>query len=189
MKAYPEELPYDWFGTVACLFHDLGKLYTAEYYDERWNFLQHHRVGAKATRRVLKRLRFEEQDIDLVCDLVQNHMRPHFMLTDKGIRRLRSLDEYPRIMEMVRADIKAREGSWREFNHNLKMAERADIPEDEIEPFLDGNRIMELAKLKPGPAIGKIRDQLLKAQIADDVTSLEDAEAFVLSYVEEHRMY
>lgn len=189
MKAYPEELPYDWKGTVACLFHDVGKLYTAEYYDEKWNFLQHHRVGAKATRRILKRMRFEEQDIDLICDLVQNHMRPHFMLTDKGIRRLRSLDEYPRIMEMVKADIKARDGSWREFNHNLKMAERADIPEEDIEPFMDGNRIMEISKLKPGPAIGKIRDELLKAQIKDDVTTLEEAEQFVLDYVEEHRMY
>ena len=147
MKAYPEELPYDWKGTVACLFHDLGKLYTAEFYDDKWNFLQHHRVGAKAARPILKRLRFEEQDIDLVCDLVKNHMRPHFMLTDKGIKRLRSLDEYPRIMEMVRADIKARDGSWREFNHNLKMAERADIPVDEVEPFLDGNQIMTITDL------------------------------------------
>ena len=189
MKAYPEELPYDWFGTVACLFHDIGKLYTAEYYDGRWNFLQHHRVGAKVTRKVLKRLHFEEQDIDLICELVQNHMRPHFMLTDKGIRRLRSLDEYPRIMEMVRADIKARNGSWREFNHNLKMAERADIPDLELEPLLDGNRIMELAKLKPGPTIGKIRDQLLEAQVRDDVSTVEEAEDFVLDYVEEHRLY
>lgn len=189
MKTYPEELPFDWFGTVACLFHDIGKLYTAEFYEDRWNFLQHHRVGAKVTRKVLKRLRFEEQDVDLVCDLVQNHMRPHFMLTDKGIRRLRGLDEYPRIMEMVRADIKARNGSWREFNHNLKMAERADIPDLELEPLLDGNRIMELAKLKPGPAIGKIRDQLLQAQVRDDVSTVEDAEAFVLAYIEENRMY
>ena len=188
MKAYPEELPYDWKGTVACLFHDVGKLYTAEYYDEKWNFLQHHRVGAKATRRILKRLRFEEQDIDLICDLVQNHMRPHFMLTDKGIRRLRSLDEYPRIMEMVKADIKAREGSWREFNHNLKMAERADIPDNEIEPLLDGNQIMEMTELKPGPIIGTVRDELLKAQIAGSVNSPEDAEKFVHDYVSRNKI-
>jgi poly(A) polymerase len=106
------------------------------------------------------------------------------MLTDKGIRRLRSLDEYPRIMEMVKADIKARGGSWREFNHNLKMAERADIPEDEIEPLLDGNRIMTITGLKPGPIIGVIRDALLTAQIANDVSSVEQAEAFVLKYAD-----
>lgn len=188
MKAYPEELPYDWKGTVACLFHDVGKLYTAEFYDEKWNFLQHHRVGAKATRRILKRLRFEEQDIDLICDLVQNHMRPHFMLTDKGIRRLRALDEYPRIMEMVKADIKSRNGSWREFNHNLKMAERADIPDNEIEPLLDGNQIMELTELKPGPVIGKIRDDLLKAQIAGAVNNHDEAAAFVKDYVVKNKI-
>jgi len=188
MKVYPEELPYDWKGTVACLFHDVGKLYTAEFYDEKWNFLQHHRVGAKAARRILKRLRFEEQDIDLICDLVQNHMRPHFMLTDKGIRRLRSLDEYPRIMEMVKADIKSRNGSWREFNHNLKMAERADIPDNEIEPLLDGNRIMELTELNPGPVIGMIRDDLLKAQIAGTVNNLDDAAAFVKANVVKNKI-
>ncbi len=189
MRTYPEELPYDWKGTVACLFHNIGKLYTAEFYDETWHFHQHHRVGAKATRRVLKRLRFEESDIDLICELVQSHIRPHFMLTDKGIRRLRGLDEYPRIMEMVKADIKARDGSWREFNHNLKMAERADIPEEEIEPFLDGNQIMVISKLKPGPTIGKIRDSLLKAQIEDEISTVEEAEQFVLDYVKKHHMH
>ena len=188
MAAYPEELPYDWYGTVACLFHDVGKLYTAEYYDGKWNFLQHHRVGAKITRKILKRLHFMEEDIDLICELVQNHMRPHFMLTDKGIRRLRSLDEYPRIMEMVRADIKARGGSWREFNHNLKMAERANIPEDEIEPLLDGNQIMTITGLKPGPSIGIIREALLKAQIVDGVATEEQAEAFVLAYRDKNNM-
>jgi poly(A) polymerase len=69
------------------------------------------------------------------------------------------------------------------------MAERADIPDLELEPLLDGNRIMELAKLKPGPTIGKIRDQLLEAQVRDDVSTLEEAERFVLDYVEEHRLY
>ncbi|CCH49220.1 HD domain-containing protein [Pseudodesulfovibrio piezophilus] len=188
MQTYPEELPYDWKGTVACLFHDVGKLYTAEFYEDKWNFLQHHRVGAKVVRRILKRLRFEEQDIDLICDLVQNHMRPHFMLTDKGIRRLRSLDEYPRIMEMVKADIKSRDGSWREFNHNLKMAERADIPDNEIEPMLDGNRIMEMTQLNPGPIIGKIREDLLKAQIAGNVNTDDEAEQFVYDYVSKNKI-
>ncbi len=179
MKAYPEELPYDWYGTVACMFHDVGKLYTADYYDEHWHFLQHHRVGAKVTRKILKRLSFMSEDIDLICDLVQNHMRPHFMLTDKGIRRLKSLDEYPRIIEMVRADIKARNGSWREFNHNLKMAERADIPEEAIEPYLNGNEIMKATGLKPGPKVGMIRERLLTAQIEGDVPTAEEAVPYV----------
>lgn len=189
MRHYPEELPYDWYGTVACMFHDVGKLYTAEYFAGQWNFLQHHRVGAKVTRKILMRLRFPLEEVDLVCDLVRNHMRPHFMLTDKGIRRFKAFDEYPRVIEMVRADIKARGGSYREFNHNLKMLERADVPEEALEPFLNGNDIMKATGLKPGPAVGVIREALLKAQIAGDVCNVEDAKRFVKAYKESERLH
>ena len=79
MRHYPEELPYDWFGALACLFHDVGKLYTAEYFDGKWTFYQHHRVGAKVVRRIMNRLRFEPQETDLVCHLVRQHMRFHFI--------------------------------------------------------------------------------------------------------------
>jgi len=113
---------------------------------------------------------------------VRDHMRPHFMLTDKGMRRLKAIDEYPRILEMVRADIKARNGSYREFNHNLKMMERGDTPEEALEPYLNGRDIMQATSLNPGPTVGIIRDALLKAQIAGDVLSIDDAKMFVVRY-------
>ncbi|MDD4953014.1 MAG: HD domain-containing protein [Desulfovibrionaceae bacterium] len=188
MRRYPEELPYDWYGTMACLFHDVGKLYTAEYSNGQWSFLQHHRVGAKVTRKILTRLRFAQEDIDLICFLVRHHMRFHFMLTDKGIRRFKSLDEYPRLIEIFRADLKARNGSYREFNHNMKMLERADMPEEVLEPLLNGNEIMQATGLRPGPAVGVMREALLKAQIAGDVTGPDEAREFVKRYKETERL-
>lgn len=96
MKHYPEEgFHYDWLGTMAMLFHDVGKLFTGEYFDGQWTFYQHHRVGAKVTRKILRRLHFAPEDIDLLCHLVKHHMRFHFMMTDRGIRRFKALDEYP----------------------------------------------------------------------------------------------
>lgn len=188
MKHYPEELPYDWYGTLACLFHDIGKLYTGEVVNGQITFYQHHQIGAKITRKILKRLGFPPRDIDLVCHLVKNHMRFHFMLTDKGIRRFKSLDEYPRLIEMVRADLKARNGSYREFNHNLKMLERADISEELLEPLLNGHQIMEYTGIKPGPLVGVIRDALLQAQIRGDVSSLEEAVEFVRNYAKKEKL-
>ncbi len=110
----------------------MGKLHTAEFFDGRWTFYQHHRVGAKVTRKILSRLHFPPEEIDLICFLVRHHMRFHFMLTDRGIRRFKALDEYPRLIEMARADIKARGGSYKEFNHNMKMLGRT---EDKLEPL------------------------------------------------------
>ena len=182
MRHYPEELPYDWYGTLACLFHDVGKLHTAEYAAGELRFYQHHQVGARVARKILSRLGFPPDETDLVCNLVRGHMRFHFMLTDRGIRRFKALDQYPRLIEMARADIKAVSGTYKEFNHNMKMLERTETPEEMLEPLLNGARIMQLLDLKPGPAVGLIRDALLKAQIAGDVASVADAEQFVRAY-------
>ncbi len=188
MRHYPEELPYDWYGTVACLFHDVGKLFAAEYFQNRITFYQHHRIGAKVTRKILKRLRFNTDEIDLVCHLVRHHMRFHFMLTDRGIRRFMALDEYPRLMEMVRADIKAREGSYKEFNHNLKMLQKAELSEETLEPLLNGHEIMDFTGIKPGPGVGVIREALLQAQAAGDVSTVPEAIEFVMRYKDKEHL-
>jgi poly(A) polymerase len=104
------------------------------------------------------------------------------MLTDKGIIRFRALNDYPRLMEMARADVKGRGIAFTAFNHNMKWLERADMPEEMTEPFLNGNEIMEATNLKPGPHVGILRDELLKAQIEGKVTSVEEAIAFVREY-------
>jgi poly(A) polymerase len=188
MARYPEELPYDWYGTMACLFHDVGKLYTAEYIGDRWTFNQHHHVGAKVTRKILNRLRFMPEDVDLICHLVRHHMRFKFMLTDKGIRRFKALDEYPRLIEMARADLKARDGDYTAFNHNVKYLDRADVPEEMLEPLLNGNEIMEFTGLKPGPAVGLARDALLQAQIGGEVSSVPEAVEFIRKYCTMERL-
>jgi poly(A) polymerase len=136
----------------------------------------------------LKRLRLNTEEVDMIVNLVRNHMRFHFMLTDKGIRRFKAVDDYPRLIEMARADIKARNANYTEFNHNMKMLERADIREELLEPLLNGKQIMDLAKIKPGPAVGLIRDNLLQAQIAGDVNTTEEAERFVLAYKEKEQL-
>lgn len=183
MRHYPEEgFHHDWYGTLAMLFHDVGKLFTADFHDGQWTFYQHHRVGAKVTRRLLHRLHLPAQEVDLICHLVRHHMRFHFMLTDKGIRRFAALDEYPRLMEMARADIKARDGSYTYFNHNQKYLERAATPEQMLEPLLNGNEIMQHTGLHPGPQVGLIRDALLNAQVTGAVADVNDAVAFIKEY-------
>jgi poly(A) polymerase len=64
----------------------------------------------------------------------------------------------------------------------MKYLERADTPEQMTEPYLNGNDIMEATGLKPGPHVGIIRDALLKAQIAGQVNSVEEAVEYVKAY-------
>ena len=183
IKLYTErDFHYDWLGAMAMLFHDVGKLFTCEYFDNGYTFYQHHRVGAKVTHKILRRLHFDAKNIDLICHLVANHMRFHFMLTDRGIRRFKALDEYPRLIAMARADIAAREDKYTSFNHNMKYLGRAETPEQMLEPLLNGNEIMRETNLAPGPLVGSIRDALLKAQIDGTVSDRESAIEFVKKY-------
>ncbi len=185
MRHYPEDgFTYDWYGTFAMLFHQVGMLYTAEFHNE-WTFYQHHRVSAKVTRKILRRLRLPPEDIDLICHLVLHNMRFHFMLTDKGIRRFKALDEYPRLIAMARADIKAGGDNYTAFNHNMKYLTRAETPEQMLEPLLNGNEIMEHTGLTPGPHVGLIREALLKAQVAGEVNNGVEAVVFVTNYAKD----
>lgn len=183
MKYYPEKnFHYDWLGTMAMMFHDVGKLFTAEYFDGHWTYYQHHRVGAKVTRNILHRLHFSTEDTDLICHLINHHMRFHFMMTDRGIRRFKALGHTDRFIAMAHADLEAREDSYTSFNHNMKYLERAETPEQMLEPLLNGNEIMEETKLNPGPLVGIIRDALLQAQKDGKVTTRDSALAFVREY-------
>lgn len=183
MELYPQEgLHYDWLGVIAMLFHDIGKLYTAEYFNGRWTYFQHHRVGAKVARKILRRMGFDLQDADLVCHLVDQHMRFHFMMTDQGIRKFSSLPETERLIAMARADLMSRGDNFTSFNHNLKYLERADTPRQMLEPLLNGNEIMKVANLNPGRSVGVIRDALLAAQKGGEVTTRVEAETFVRIY-------
>ena len=64
----------------------------------------------------------------------------------------------------------------------MKMLERTEIREEELEPLLNGKEIMTILAISPGPAVGVIRDALLRAQVTGDVQSVEQAVDFVKKY-------
>ena len=63
-----------------------------------------------------------------------------------------------------------------------------EIPEEALEPLLNGHEIMDFAEIKPGPAVGLIREALLQAQIAGEVTSVPGAVEFVRNYRQKEKL-
>jgi poly(A) polymerase len=183
MRNYPKgEFAYDWLGTFTMLLHDIGKIITAEHYAGAWTFFQHHQAGARLARQIMRRLHAHADETDRICHLIRHHMRLHFMLTDKGVRRFMALEDTPRLIQMARADAEAHEDNYTAFNHNMKYLARAETPEAMLKPFLNGNEIMEHTGLKPGPHVGSIRDALLEAQKRGEVTNSGEAVSFVCAY-------
>ncbi len=166
---------------LAALLHDIGKPKTRTLLpDGRVAFHLHEVVGAKLTRRRLTALRFPNDVVRDVSRLVELHLRFHGYgegaWTDSAVRRY-VRDAGPlltRLHVLTRADCTTRNRAKAERLARAYAAlERriAELGEQEelasIRPELDGNDIMRILHLPPGPLVGRAYRYLLELRIAE----------------------
>src|SRR3989344_2508393 len=75
---------------LTALFHDIGKPRTKHGDGERATFYSHDVVGARIAKKVMERMKFSRQDIDLVVLLVRYHLFYYNVdeVTPSSVRRL-----------------------------------------------------------------------------------------------------
>ncbi|MDT7724715.1 MAG: poly(A) polymerase [Actinomycetota bacterium] len=154
---------------LAALLHDVGKPATREFQDGGGVSFHHHEVvGAKMARKRLRALKYSKEIIDDVSQLVFLHLRFHGYgkgeWTDSAVRRYvtDAGDLLPRLHKLVRADCTTRnkrKAAALQATYNELEERIARIAADEnlarIRPDLDGNEIMNLLGLPPGPMVGQ----------------------------------
>jgi poly(A) polymerase len=163
---------------LAALFHDVGKPQTRGYQQGKGVTFHHHdAVGARMTRKRLTALRYSNDDIEAITDLVALHLRFHTYQmgwTDSAVRRyvrdagplLGELNVLTRCDCTTRNERKAAELSKRMDELEERIAELAELEElASIRPELDGKQVMELLGAGPGPLIGKALAFLLEIRL------------------------
>lgn len=76
------------FVRLAALFHDIGKATTQEEHGDRFSFYNHEVVGEELTRKILRRLKASNEEVDTVTHLVRHHMFSYTPeMTDSAVRR------------------------------------------------------------------------------------------------------
>jgi len=185
---------------LAALLHDVGKPDTRRREpDGRVSFHHHEVVGAKLVRKRLRALRYPKVVVDEVAQLVFLHLRFHGYgggeWTDSAVRRYVT-DAGPlleRLHKLVRSDCttrnKRRAAALQRTYDDLESriaALRAQEELDAIRPDLDGNAIMELLGIGPGPLVGQAYKHLLGLRMERGPLSREDAEAELRRWAAEH---
>jgi poly(A) polymerase len=66
----------------------------------------------------------------------------------------------------------------------VELREREEI--DSLRPELDGNRVMELLGVGPGPVVGRALDFLLELRIEEGPLGEEEASRRLLAWRAEH---
>lgn len=181
--------PPDLIGRLAALLHDIGKPATRSFDSSKTvTFYGHDVVGARLAKKRLVALRFDNDTISRVCNLIRLHLRffgySEGLWTDSAIRRyVRDAgEELERLHVLVRSDVTTRnerklaamDAAYSDLEQRIsEIREREEI--DAIRPDLDGAQIMEILELRPGRVVGEARDFLLELRL--DEGPLGEAEA------------
>ena len=172
---------------LAALFHDVGKPQTrAVQRGKGVTFHHHDAVGARMTRKRLTALRYSNDDIEAITELVALHLRFHTYQmgwTDSAVRRyvrdagslLAELNVLTRCDCTTRNERKAEMLSTRMDELEARIAELAEREElASMRPELDGKQVMEHLGLGPGPVVGKALAHLLEIRLEEGM--IGDAE-------------
>ncbi|WOC12257.1 CCA-adding enzyme [Gordonia sp. MP11Mi] len=175
----------------AALLHDIGKPATRRHEDGGGVSFHHHEVvGAKMVRKRMRALKYPKAVVEDVAQLVFLHLRFHGYgegrWTDSAVRRYVT-DAGPlleRLHKLVRADCTTRnkrrarrlQETYDDLEHRIAVLREAEDL-DQVRPDLDGNAIMELLGVPPGPLVGKAWRYLKELRLDAGPMSRDDAEA------------
>ncbi len=176
---------------LAALLHDIGKPRTRKFESGGAVSFHHHDViGAKLVRKRLSALRYSNEVIDDVSKLVELHLRFHGYgsgeWTDSAVRRyVRDAgDQLVRLHKLTRADSTTRnrrralvlQSTYDELERHIdQLAAQEEL--ESIRPDLDGNDIMRILDVGPGPMIGRAYKFLLELRMEQGPLEPERAEA------------
>lgn len=167
---------------LSALTHDLGKLYSKVQQDrgDRTSYKGHDVESAKIAALILRYLKFGNNITENVSKMVEHHMYPH-MFYENGVENKKSLRKF--IRRMGESSL-----NWIDvFNHAMADAASKDRTKDQtvvdsymnirgklqealssmsmdvskvniVKPVLNGNEIMQILGIKPGPHMKDITE-------------------------------
>jgi poly(A) polymerase len=183
---------------LAAILHDIGKPLTRSLLPGgKVAFHHHESVGAKIARKRLTELRFPKEVIADVSKLVELHLRFHGYgdgeWTDSAVRRYVT-DAGPlltRLHALTRADC-----TTRNARKAARLAAAYDALEarievlreqeelDRIRPDLDGDDIMRILGIKPGPRVGQAWNYLRELRLDRGPLGPAEATAELVAWAE-----
>ncbi len=173
---------------MAALLHDIGKPKTRSIGARGVSFHHHEVVGARMARDRLRALRFPNEQVEAISQLVYLHLRFHGYgdetWSDSAVRRyvrdagplLDELNELTRCDCTTRNERKARMLAARMDALEARIAELREREELEaIRPDLDGDAVMAHLGIPPGRAVGEALAMLLDARLDEGPLGEEEA--------------
>jgi len=165
----------------ATLLHDVGKARTRSSDERGIHFYGHVREGVRLAEGILRRLRFSNQDMESVLELIRHHMRfIHVRQMKPGtLKRFLRLPEFPLHLELHRLDCRGSHGLL--DSYEFCRDKLAELNREDLHPkrLISGQDLIRLG-FAPGPVFREILEYVEDAHLNGEVRNAEEARQRVL---------
>ena len=173
---YAAKKNYEKWVRLAALFHDIAKPRCKRGEGPDATFYGHEIVGAKETCQILSRLKFSKKDIEKIAKLVRYHLFYYDVgeVTESSVRRLvrevgpENMEELLQVRYCDRIGSgcpKAEPYKLRHLRYLIEKVSRDPLSVKMLK--VNGDDVMKILNIQPGPKIGQILDVLL-GQVLED---------------------
>jgi poly(A) polymerase len=188
----------DLVARLTALFHDIGKKTTQKIEGEEVHFYQHEEIGKDMAKEILTKLRYPSEIIDKVIFNVKEHMRGKGWKSEgwsqKSFRKfVRDMGEHlDDVLDILEADASGHAKSLapnsveevKKFRDKVREIQK-DTPATSLKSPLNGNEVMNLLGIEPGPSVGKAMDFLIDAVLQNPHLSHAEAMNLLVKHREE----
>ncbi|MDP2944317.1 MAG: CCA tRNA nucleotidyltransferase [bacterium] len=166
----------EWPVRLAALFHDIAKPKTRKIIKGIATFYNHEYLGAKMVEKIMNRLKFSALDKTRVVNLVKNHMFYYNVgeVTAASVRRLIVKVGRDNLKDLIALRVADRLGSGTpkampyKLRHLEYMLEKVQNDPVSVKMLkINGDDLMRILNIPPGPKIGAILDVLLGEVLED----------------------
>lgn len=166
----------------ATLIHDVGKPQTYKKLPTGViTFYNHEMVSTKIAESIAERLRFSRKETEKLVTLIRWHQfTVDERQTDSAIRRflrnigLENVEDMLALRVADRLGGGARETSWRLEEFKKRLAEVQKQPFTVRDLKIDGNDIMKTLRLRSGPQVGKILNDLFEKVVNKEIENKKE---------------
>ncbi len=176
LKFCPSSDPLVRFAT---LIHDVGKPKVASKDEEGLVIFHNHEMaGAKIAGEICDRLKFSKKEKDKVVMLIKYHMfSVNENQTDAAIRRFIRKVGVENVRDMMDLRVADRLGGGTQTAESWRLKLFKEKIEEQLKPApfsindlaVDGNDIMKVLQIQPGPKVGEILQKLFE-EVDEDLS-------------------
>ncbi len=182
------------------LFHDIAKPSVVAKQDGKVRFFHHEIKSAEIAQNILQRIKFSNEEIKIITEVIKNHMRIGGLYVNKDVVTERA---YLRLFKDTEKSLyyllifcladrlsyetiplKERRKYFKKFYtikdflkfENLILQKYDEyLKKNSLPKLLNGNEVMKIFNIKEGPLVGKILNFIRELQLMGKVCTKEEA--------------